>query len=125
VLSRPPALPVHHVALRVTDVERSLAFYVGLLGLRERRRFEGKDGRLRSAWVDAGQAVLMLERELRGAGPMSGSGHVLAFAVHGLPEWASRLAAEGVPLLDRTAHTLYLGDPDGHRVGLSDFTFEE
>jgi hypothetical protein len=79
------------------------------------------DGRVRSIWVQAGEAVLMLEREVKGTGPAAGSGHVLAFAVSDLPEWESRLAAAGVPLLDRTAATLYVSDPDGHRVGLSVF----
>ena len=66
----------------------------------------------------------MLERHLRGTGPETGSGHVLAFAVSDLPAWQARLAAAGVAVDDRTPHTLFLRDPDGHRVGLSDFAFE-
>ena len=119
-----PVGPVHHVALRVEDVERSLAFYGGLLGLRERRRFE-ENGRLRSAWLDASGFVLMLERRLRGDGAHGGSGHLLAFSVHDLGAWESRFSAAGLPILDRTPHTLYFRDPDGHRVGLSDFAFED
>jgi lactoylglutathione lyase len=115
---------VHHVALRVADVARSLAFYGGVLGLRERRRLEAPDGSLRSAWLDAGAVVLMLERQLRGAGADRGSGHVLAFAVRDLQHWETRLAAAGVPILDRTEHTLYVRDPDGHRVGFSDLAFQ-
>ncbi len=66
----------------------------------------------------------MLECSLRGAGAEAGSGHVLAFAVSDLPAWEARLAAAGVAVDDRTPHTLFLRDPDGHRVGLSDFAFE-
>ena len=44
---------------------------------------------------------------------------MLAFAVDDLEKWQSRLAEAGVPLLDRTPATLYVSDPDGHRVGLS------
>jgi catechol 2,3-dioxygenase-like lactoylglutathione lyase family enzyme len=33
--------------------------------------------------------------------------------------WEARLGAAGVTIDDRTAATLYVRDPDGHRVGLS------
>ncbi|HEY3121726.1 MAG TPA: VOC family protein [Vicinamibacteria bacterium] len=111
---------IHHVALRVADCERSAAFYSGVLGLRETRRFE-ESGSLRSIWLAAGEATLMLERALKGAGRDDGSGHLLAFAVDDLPGWERRLALAGVAVQDRTAATLYLQDPDGHRVGLSVF----
>jgi catechol 2,3-dioxygenase-like lactoylglutathione lyase family enzyme len=114
---------IHHVALRVADPETSLAFYGGVLGMAEARRLLDDDGRVRSIWVRVAQAVLMLEREIKGAGPASGSGHVVVLAVDDLAPWESRLAAAGIPLLDRTAATLYVSDPDGHRVGLSVFEF--
>ena len=114
---------IHHVALRVADPERALRFYGGVLGLEEVRRFD-VDGRVRSVWVSVGDAVLMLEREIKcsGAGT-NGSGHVLVLAVSDLAAWPSRLAAAGVAIADRTASTLYVLDPDGHRVGLSVFDF--
>ena len=113
---------VHHLALRVADCDRSAAFYSGVLGFPEVRRIEDAD-RLRAIWLRAGDVVLMLETALRGAGPEAGSGHVLVFAVEGgaLPAWEERLAAERVPIDDRTAYTLYVRDPDGHRVGLTVF----
>ena len=110
---------IHHVALRVADPERSLAFYGGVLGLAETRRFD-EGGRVRSIWMSVGGAVVMLEREIKG-GESEGSGHVLVFAVSDLALWESRLAAAGVAIADRTAATLYVIDPDGHRVGLSVF----
>src|SRR5882724_10580560 len=119
---------IHHLALRVGDPERSLRFYGGVLGLDEARRFD-EGGRVRSIWLSVGDAVLMLEREIKcsgeavrkGAGTEAGSGHVLVFAVADLAAWESRLAAAGVTIADRTAATLYIRDPDGHRVGLSVF----
>ena len=114
---------IHHVALRVADPLASLAFYNGVLGLRELRRIhEGE--RVRSVWVAAGTCALMLEREIKGAGPAAGSGHVLVLEVASLDEWIARLARAGHPLLDRKASTVYVADPDGHRVGLTVFSRE-
>ncbi len=103
------------MALRVTDCARSAAFYSGLLGLAELRRHE--DGS--AVWLQAGDAILMLERELRGHGSGSGSGHLLALEVHDLAAWERRLAEARVAIVDRTPSTLYVQDPDGHRVALS------
>lgn len=117
-MSSDSAGPIHHVALRVADPERAAAFYAGVLGLRESRRMEDA-GRLRSIWLRAGDAVIMLERDLKGRGPETGSGHVLVFSVSDTATWEARLGAAGIPIDDRTAATLYVRDPDGHRVGLS------
>lgn len=114
---------IHHVALRVADCARSAEFYTGLLGLPELRRFAA-DGGPRAVWVRTGEAVLMLERALKGAGAEKGSGHVLVFAVNDLASWEARLQEAGVPVDDRTAYTLYVRDPDGHRVGLSVYRFD-
>ncbi len=112
---------IHHLALRVADCDASVAFYSRLLHLRELRRVV-ENGRVRSVWLETGQTTLMLERELRGVGPASGSGHLVAFAVEDLAEWEDRLARAGIAVVDRTAHTLYIRDPDGHRVGLSNYS---
>ena len=110
----------HHIALRVKDVSRSVAFYTEVLGLEEVRRNE-TDAGLRSAWLRVGPSLLMVERTLRGRGARSGSGHLVAFRVSALGPWLKRLSRLGVTLDDRTDYTLYFRDPDGHRVGLSVF----
>jgi catechol 2,3-dioxygenase-like lactoylglutathione lyase family enzyme len=89
-----------------------------VLGLPEARRAEA-GGRLRAVWLRAGDAIVMLELALRGVGAEAGSGHVLAFEVDELAAWEARLAAAGIDIVDRTAATLFVQDPDGHRVGLS------
>lgn len=114
---------VHHVAVRVRSPERAAEFYAGVLQLPEVRRFTAADG-LRAIWVRAGAVVLMLERQLRGSGPPAGSGHVIALEVDSLAGWEERLARAGVPVDDRTESTLYVQDPDGHRVGLTVFPRE-
>lgn len=117
-MADPVGTRIHHVALRVADPEAALAFYSGGLGLPEVRRFV-EDGRLRSIWVRAGEAVIMLEREIKGPGAHEGSGHVLVLAVDDLEGWIARLALGGRHPIARTAATAYYADPDGHRVGLS------
>ncbi len=116
---------LHHVALRVADPVRSARFYATLLGLRELRAHAGADGEVRAVWLALGDAVLMLERSLRAPGPDSGSAHVLVLAAADLAAAAARLTAAGVEIVDRTQFTLYFHDPDGHRLGLSVYTFPD
>jgi catechol 2,3-dioxygenase-like lactoylglutathione lyase family enzyme len=110
---------IHHVALRVQDLEACGRFYSDVLGLEVIARFE------ESIWLRAGESVLMLERRLRGVGPDEGSGHVLALEVNELRKWEARLALAGAPVDDRTNATLFLRDPEGHRVALSVYRFPE
>lgn len=105
------------MAVRVADCARAERFYAGSLGLAVVSRRE--DGA--AVWLRAGDAIVMLEISLRGTGPEAGSGHVLALEVDDLSAWERRLADAGVAIVDRTPHTLFVQDPDGHRVGLSDF----
>jgi catechol 2,3-dioxygenase-like lactoylglutathione lyase family enzyme len=119
-VSQTTSLPIHHVALRVADPEASLAFYSGVLGLPELRRMD-EAGRVRSIWVQAGPCALMLERQIKGGGPATGSGHVLVLEVVDLDDWIGRLAQAGHRPLDRTESTVFFADPDGHRIGLTVF----
>jgi catechol 2,3-dioxygenase-like lactoylglutathione lyase family enzyme len=113
---------VHHIALAVLDCERSARFYRDLLGLAEVQR-QTDDAGIKSIWLEAGDAVLMLERSLRGRAGAGGSGHLLCFAASDLGPWQVLLAEAGIPVDDRTPNTIYVCDPDGHRVGLSVYRF--
>ncbi len=108
---------VHHLALRVKDLEACRHFYAATLGLELISRQE------HAVWLRMGDAVLMLERSLRGKGSEEGSGHVLALEVSDLASWEARLAAAGVEVDDRTAATLFFRDPEGHRVAVSVYRF--
>jgi catechol 2,3-dioxygenase-like lactoylglutathione lyase family enzyme len=113
---------LHHIALRVTNCSASARFYSQAFSLREIRR-AGDDTGLRAVWLDAGGAVLMLERAIRGQGAPEGSGHVLVFPCADLDAAIAHLEGLGIAVTDRTASTLYVEDPDGHRAGLSVYAF--
>lgn len=115
---------IHHVALRVRDCEASARFYEGAFGLREIRRINA-DGQPRVVWLRAGDTILMLELALRGSGQTAGSGHVLVFPSSDLAAAEDRFRERGIPITDRTASTLYVEDPDGHRAGVSVYTFDD
>ena len=124
---------VHHVAIAVRDLEAVEAFYTGTLGLPILRRWPmtdemtGDEKRDRSVWLDLGEgAFLALERtaaEARAGAPADRTHGYLMIALRitraARPEWEARLAAAAVAVVDRTAYTLYVVDPEGNRVGLS------
>lgn len=122
---------LHHLALRVADPVRSARFYGEALGLDVVAEHVGEDGAVRSVWLALGDAVLMLERDIKLHGPSdlmelpgpTGSGHVLVVAVAELAAAEARIRAAGAEVADRTAYTLYFRDPDGHRVGVSVYGF--
>jgi hypothetical protein len=122
--SAPPSL--HHLAVVVRDPEASLAFYGGLLGLGEIRRWHDARG-LRSIWVKlGGEAFLAIERA-ETTGPTRAEEapgfHCLALAIARSERawWQEKLACAGFPLARETPYTIYVRDPDGHLVGLSHY----
>jgi glyoxylase I family protein len=116
---------VHHVAIKVVDLPRAEVFYCGLLGLPVLRRWPMDDGRERSLWLDlGGGAFLALERADADAEPkdeVAAGMHLLALKIDAgdRAAWVGKLAAANVPVYQQTAHTLYVRDPEGNRVGLS------
>lgn len=72
-----------------------------------------------SVWLDAGGAILMLERA-SGDEPSvpAGTLDLVAFAVEDKEAWRGRVAVEA-----ETEHTLYFRDPDGRRVAVSSYVF--
>jgi catechol 2,3-dioxygenase-like lactoylglutathione lyase family enzyme len=104
---------IHHVALRTTDLPRLERFYRDVLGFTVLRRDDARG----SAWLDAGGAVLMLERAEPGEPPIpAGSRELVAFAVDDKEPWRSRIEVEA-----ETGHTLYFRDPDGRRLAVSSY----
>jgi len=113
---------IHHLAFRTKDLAQLERFYVEALGLAVTRR----DGE-RSVWLDAGGAIVMLERaDADEPAPHPNGKELVAFTIapdeRALRE--ERLVRAGARVEARTSFTLYVRDPDGRRVGLSSYPAE-
>ena len=107
---------LNHLTLAVGDVDRSVDFYVGLLGCRPEAR------RDRGAYLSAGALWLCLSLdEPRPAGDHT---HVtFGVAPDGFAAAAARLVEAGVTRWKENASegdSFYFLDPDGHRLELHD-----
>jgi catechol 2,3-dioxygenase len=121
-----PRVDIGHVHLKVADIERSLAFYTGVLGFELQQRM-GED----AAFVSAGgyhHHIGLNTWQSRGGTPPA-PGHTGLFHVAirypGRPALADalrRLVAAGHPVSGASDHgvseAIYLDDPDGNGVEL-------
>jgi glyoxylase I family protein len=116
---------IHHITLLVADVERSLAFYRNVLGMRLVEQTVNDDDRSARHFIfgDADRMLLTcLEYPDLDEGKVGrGSTHHFALSVESEAElnaWKQYLAEKGIPttdVMDRTgAKSIYLRDPDGH-----------
>ena len=119
-----PPTAVHHLAVKVRDLDRAEAFYVGVLGLTLTRRHLDERGRPRAFWLAIGSGFLAVERAER-AEPTRADDtpgwHCIALAIpiEAREAWRARLAEKGFPVEHETAYTLYVRDPEGAVVALS------
>jgi lactoylglutathione lyase len=122
-----------HAMIRVGDLDRALAFYCGLLGLREVRRIGVPEQGLTLVFLgypdappNSMQIELWHEPSATGAQTEAGAhgGHV-GIGVRRLADCVASLAAQGVPVR-RAPGPMRPGgrlialveDPDGHEVEL-------
>ncbi len=114
---------LHHASVLVADVQRSLAFYVDVLGMAvdASRPDLGYPG----AWLRAGEQQLHL-LELPNPDPVAGrpahagrDRHV-AFGVSGLDGLEAALQAAGIPFTRSRSgrRAIFCRDPDGNGVEL-------
>ena len=121
-----------HTMIRVRDLDRSVAFYGDLLGMRELRRSEVRDGRYTLAFVGYddnahGQAEIELTYNWdpdRDYEIGSGFGHLAV----GVPDVASACEAvragggtvtrEAGPVKFGTTVIAFVQDPDGYKIEL-------
>jgi glyoxylase I family protein len=109
---------IHHVAFRTKDLPRLLGFYTESFGFSVVRSTDS------GVWLDAGGAILMLER----ASPEEpdvplGSMEIVVFAMAATERasYVEKLAVRGVAIEGETGFSIYFRDPDGRRLGLSHF----
>lgn len=125
-----------HTMLRVTDLERSIAFYTGTLGMTLFRTERYPEGRFTLAFVGYGPeeagAVIELTHNWDANEYQLGSayGHI-ALAVRDAAAVCNRLEAKGFKIVrqagpmtfsspDRSSDEViaFLSDPDGYRIEL-------
>jgi lactoylglutathione lyase len=115
---------IHHVAVRVTDLERSIAFYADLLGFAVRNRTTLASGaRIAFLAHPGGGSELELIAGLHDHHAGDGLVHHVAFLVEDVEGAFTRLVAAGVTVLDAAPETLASGrrlfsfrGPDGERL---------
>jgi catechol 2,3-dioxygenase-like lactoylglutathione lyase family enzyme len=123
-----------HVVLNVSDAERSLAFYAGILGLRPERTDEFRRGRVPfpSVRIDAGTIVDFLDPVHRDATPPNRNLNHIALTLGNSPsEIAEFLKARNIPIVCEmtgnfgaqgdTAHSFHVFDPDGNLLELQSY----
>lgn len=108
---------LHHASIRVTDLTRAIAFYEGVLGLRPMERPDlGIPGR----WYGIGGGQLHLIEGAVRPDAFDPSGPHFAIAVADLAAARDELRAAGVETLDPGGRQLWLRDPDGNVIELTD-----
>ena len=110
---------IHHVSINVSDTDRALEFYNGVLGLGVLPRPAFSFG---GAWLDAGNGrqIHLIEAEV----PANLGQHV-AFRVDDVDAVVAQLRGAGVevsdakPVGDTTIRQAFTHDPDGNLLELS------
>lgn len=121
-----PGVRIGHVHLKVADLERSLAFYCGVLGFELIQRYGTQ-----AAFISAGgyhhHIGLNTWESKGGSPPPPGTTGLFHLAIvyptrAALADALYRLAEAGIPLQGASDHgvseALYLSDPDGNGIEL-------
>jgi lactoylglutathione lyase len=117
-----------HTMLRVGDLQRSLDFYTGVLGMRELRRKDYPEGRFTLAFVGYGdedkEAVLELTHnwDTPRYDIGSGYGHVAVEvddarkACDEVRKRGGKVTREAGPMKHGTTVIAFVEDPDGYKI---------
>ena len=122
-----------HTMVRVKDLDRSIAFYSGPLGMKLLRREDFPEGKFTLAFVgyspEKNEAVIELTYNWDQEVPYAlgeGYGHV-ALGAHDICKVCAELEAKGAniprkpgPMKHGTTHIAFIEDPDGYKIELID-----
>lgn len=127
----PHVTSLDHLVLTVADIDVSIGFYVGILGMTA-ERFDAADGSTRWALKFGVQKINLhqsgAEFEPKALSAMPGSADLCFLSDSPLADWQSHLMDKGVGIeegpIDRTGATgpirsLYVRDPDGNLLEIS------
>ena len=119
-----------HTMLRVTDLERSLAFYTGVLGMKLLRRTDYPEGKFTLAFVGYGDeahgAVIELTHNW-GVGKYelgNAFGHIAievpdaCAACDTIRQRGGKVVREAGPMKHGSTVIAFVEDPDGYRIEL-------
>ena len=120
-----------HTMLRVRDLDRSLQFYTGLLGMKELRRTDVPGGRYTLAFVGYGDesssSVIELTYNWDQAEPYvlgTAFGHLAVgmpdvyAACDALKKGGAKITREAGPVQHGTTVIAFVEDPDGYKIEL-------
>ena len=120
-----------HTMLRVRDLDRSLQFYTGLMGMKELRRTDVPGGRYTLAFVGYGDesssSVIELTYNWDQAEPYvlgTAFGHLAVgmpdvyAACEALKKGGSKITREAGPVQHGTTVIAFVEDPDGYKIEL-------
>jgi len=118
---------IAHVAIRVKDIDRTLAFYIGKLGFSELMRLD-RDGRLWLVYLRiTDDQYLEIFPEAEGEnvpGPEALGYNHMCLAVPDIEQTVRELEVAGIALIRPKIKALdgnwqtWIADPDGHRIEL-------
>lgn len=119
-----------HTMLRVGDLDRSLAFYVDVLGMRLLRKQDFPDGRFTLAFIGYGDedsnTVLELTHnwDTKNYSLGDGYGHIalgvedVYAAADAIKAAGGKIVREAGPMMHGTTVLAFAEDPDGYKVEL-------
>lgn len=120
-----------HTMIRVKDLDRSIAFYSTLLGMKELRRSEVPAGKYTLAFLgyesNPGQAEIELTHNWEQAEPYeigTGFGHLavgvpdVAAACEAVRAGGGKVTREAGPVKHGTTIIAFVEDPDGYKTEL-------
>ena len=104
---------LNHASVRIADLERSRAFYEGVLGLRQAPR---PDLGFPGAWYEVGGSQVHLIQNRKMMDGIDPTDPHFALEVENLAAVRDMLDARGVPYLQFGGAQLWVRDPDGNVV---------